>query len=367
MTANPQCSLRSTQYAIASSEFRLPGAGRRVLSALALAAVLLSLAPVRAAEYVQKSGAAELRLEPESPKAKQDDKLFKVENGVVESRLANTLLLTLSVEGTAPLKMAAGDDGALNEQVKALKESGLWFRCEPAGPPQRTAANGHERWQAAIRLSPSPPKDSTMELHPPSLKYTEGFDEERTIEFQPVKVRITTTVASLDVKKELRDITPPEDPPPPLPSWTRWLPWAGVAAAAAGLVAGGWGLRRRFLPTAAPLAPHEWAVRELDRLEAQRLPEAGEAERYHTLLSDVVRVYLERRFTLPASHQTTVEFLETMRRSPQLTPAQQRLLREFLERCDMAKFARVAPPPEECRAVAAMARSFVQESTPAPK
>jgi hypothetical protein len=56
-----------------------------------------------------------------------------------------------------------------------------------------------------------------------------------------------------------------------------------------------------------------------------------------------------------------------MRRSPQLTPPQQGLLREFLERCDMAKFARAAPPPDECRAVAAMARSFVQETTPSPK
>jgi DnaJ-domain-containing protein 1 len=96
------------------------------------------------------------------------------------------------------------------------------------------------------------------------------------------------------------------------------------------------------------------------------LPEAGEVERYHTLTSDVVRAYLERRFSLPASHQTTAEFLDTMRRSPQLKPAQQRLLREFLERCDMAKFARAAPPPEECRQVAEMARCIVRETTPDP-
>src|SRR5262249_43265718 len=112
--------------------------------------------------------------------------------------------------------------------------------------------------------------------------------------------------------------------------------------------------------------PHEWAARELDRIEAQGLPEAGELERYHTLLSDVVRVYLERRFSLPASHQTTAEFLDTMRPAPRPTPAQPGPLRDFLERCDMAKFARAAPTPEECRAVAAMARGFVQETTPAP-
>jgi hypothetical protein len=332
----------------------------------ALAALLLCAATATAAEYVQKQGAGALRLEPENPKVRQSDSLFKVEDGLVESRLANRLLLTLSAEGAAPLKMDGGDDGALDQLVKALKDSGLWYNCEPAGPPTHTAAgDGRERWEAVIRLDPLPPKESTIELRPPPLQYAEGPDGKRgKVEWQPVKLRITTDVASLNVKDELRPITPPEYPPSPPPSWARWLPWAGLAIAVGGLVAGLWGLRRRFAHPAAPLAPHEWAARELDRIEALRLPEAGEAERYHTLLSDVVRAYLERRFDLPASQQTTTEFLETMRRSPQLTPAQQGLLRDFLERCDMAKFARAAPPLDECRAVAAMARSFVQETSP---
>src|SRR5262249_20238867 len=88
----------------------------------------------------------------------------------------------------------------------------------------------------------------------------------------------------------------------------------------------------------------------------------GAAERYHTLLSDVVRGYLEKRFEVLASRQTTPEFLEAMRGSPQLTAPQQDLLREFLRRCDLAKFARANPSPEECRAAAAMARDFVEQT-----
>jgi Domain of unknown function (DUF4381) len=333
---------------------------------LALLVAFLPAAPLSAGEYVQKQGSGVLRLEPDNEKIRKADNLFKVEDGLVEARLSVKLLLTLTIEGNAPLKI---DGGTLAEQVKALEKSGLWFSCKAVGPETRTAAgNGRERWEAAIRLDPLPPKENTIELVPLPVEYTEGSDGKRgKVEWQPIKLRITTDVASLDPKKELRDITPPESPPAPPPSWTRWLPWAGLAAAVAGLVAGGWGLRRRFASPARPLAPHEWAARELAGIEAQHLPEAGETERYHTLLSDVVRAYLERRFNLPASQQTTAEFLETMRRSPQLTPAQQGLLRTFLERCDMAKFARAAPPPEECRAVADMARSFVQETTPRPQ
>jgi hypothetical protein len=336
-----------------------------VLAALALFAILLLGAPLRAGEYVQKQGAGVLRLEPDNPKVRQEDTLFKVEDGLVESRLAVKLLLTLSVEGDAPIKV---EGGALAEQVQALEKSGLWFSCEPAGPETHTpTGNGRERWEAAVRLSPNPPKENTIELRPQPVEFTQGPDGKRDeVKWQPVKLRITTDVAKLD-PKELRDITPPENPPPAPPSWTRWLLiGAGIAAAVAGLVAGGWGLRRRFATPARPPAPHEWAARELDRIDALGLPEAGEIERYHTLTSDVVRAYLERRFSLPASQQTTTEFLETMRRSPQLTPAQQSLLRDFLERCDMAKFARAAPTPQESRAVGGMARSFVQETTPRP-
>ena len=144
----------------------------RSATALALAAALLAPGPLRAAEYVQKQPAGTLRLEPENPAVRQSDSLFKVEDGLVESRLANRLLLTLSVEGAAPLKMDGGDDGALNQLVKALKDSGLWYSCEPAGPPTHTAAgDGRERWVAAVRLSPVPLKESTIELRPPPTEY----------------------------------------------------------------------------------------------------------------------------------------------------------------------------------------------------
>jgi hypothetical protein len=322
-----------------------------------LAVLLLAVPPAPADEVEQRRDGAVLRLQAD-----------KVEDGKVESRLSSVMRLTLTVEGQAPLQVGSGDEEELvKEQVQALRQAGPWFRCEAEGKPERSpTADGRERWQMVVLLNPLPPKEGTLKLQPAAIEFTEGPEKvRRRVTWEPIPVRVTTNVASADLK-ELRDITPPEDIPVK-PSWLRWLPWVGLAVALAGLVAGGWELRRRLAGTAAPLAPHEWAARELRRIEAMELPRQGEVERYHTLLSDVVRGYLEQRFRLPASHQTTVEFLETMRRSPQLSAGQQRLLRDFLERCDMAKFARAAPPPEECRAVADMARAFVQETTPSEK
>jgi hypothetical protein len=321
---------------------------------LVLAVLLLLSGSLRADEYRQEKKGATLVLIAD-----------RVEDGQIESKLSTVMSLTLSVEGKAPLKFTPDDADAAAAQVKALRGSGKWFPggCELVGDPKRTAlSEGRERWEIAIRLDPA--KDGDLELLPAALDYQEA-GEDKHVEWEPIKIRITTTVASSDVKKEQRDITSIEELPART-SWLAYLPWLGLGVAAAGLVAGAWGLRRTLTGKVRTLTAHEWAAREIDRLEALDLPAIGELDRYHTELGDIVRAYLEKRFQLPASHQTTAEFLETMKKSPQLSDGQRQQLRDFLERCDMAKFARAAPPPEECRAVAVAARSFIRETVPKP-
>jgi hypothetical protein len=321
---------------------------------LVLAVLLLLGGSLRSDELRQEKKGATLVLRADH-----------VEDGHVESKLSSEMLLTLSVEGKAPLKFTPDDAGAAATQVKALRDSAKWFPggCELVGNPQRTPlSDDRERWEIAIRLDPLMPKDGELELHPASLDYSEA-GADKHVEWDPIKVRITTTVASTDVKKEQRDITSIEELPARA-TWLAYLPWLGLAVAAAGLVAGAWGLRRNLTRKVRPLTAHEWADSAIDRLEALDLPAIGEVDRYHTELGDIVRAYLEKRFQLPASHQTTAEFLETMKKSPHLSDVQRQQLRDFLERCDMAKFARAAPPPEECRAVAVVARSFIRETVP---
>ncbi|HZT79452.1 MAG TPA: hypothetical protein VFA26_04500, partial [Gemmataceae bacterium] len=208
-------------------------------------------------------------------------------------------------------------------------------------------------------LEPRDRGDQPLALAP--LRYRTGPDGEwATVNWQPVPARVTTEVVAVD-PKEIRPITPPEEVPPAR-SWPGWLIWAGVALAGLGLLAGGWELRRRLAGGAASPPPEKWAARELDRVAALPLNNEDEVARFHTELSDVVRRYLELRFQLRAPRQTTAEFLESMRDAPQLTGEQQALLRDLLERCDLAKFARAAAPPEECQAAAAMARTFVQQT-----
>jgi hypothetical protein len=166
------------------------------------------------------------------------------------------------------------------------------------------------------------------------------------------------------VLQDVRELPPPHVPPPP-PARQWWLLGAGLALGVLILVAAGVAVRhRRSAPS--PLPADQRALRELDRV-AQGVPLPGaDAEAYYTQLSDVVRDYLAERFGLRAPQQTTAEFLRSVQQVRQLSESQQRLLRDFFERCDLAKFARAGSTPEEYVEAVEHARTFVRQTAPLP-
>jgi hypothetical protein len=272
----------------------------------------------------------------------------------LEVRLSGEARLVLQVEGRPPLEV---------EVPEKLTRSEAW-RVHP-GKPAATSplGDGRTRWRQEFDLEPLQKGKHDLALEPLRCREAGGPWQELT--WKPLPVVVTTQVTRADVG-EARDITAIEELPPE-PSWPAWLLVVPAALAGVVLAVVVWLLRRRRLPQALPLTPEQAALCELARAEALPLACPRDVERYHTLLSDVVRRYLERRFHLPASRQTTAEFLEAMGRSPQLGAEPQALLRDFLGRCDLAKFAPVTPPPAECRAAAALARGLVEKPPPEPR
>ena len=71
-------------------------------------------------------------------------------------------------------------------------------------------------------------------------------------------------------------------------------------------------------------------------------------------LCDILREYLEKRFALRASRQTTGEFLASLEQDHDalLTAEQHLFLQEFLYTADMVKFAKQDAAPEQIRLLA---------------
>lgn len=136
-----------------------------------------------------------------------------------------------------------------------------------------------------------------------------------------------------------------------------------AAAVAAFLLAR---FRRRGIAAAPPpRPPHEIAYEELSRLEAMALPAAGRLGEYYMRLSAIIRRYIEGRFGLKAPEMTTEEFLSAAGASGLLDPRARALVGDFLEQCDMVKFARYGPSAEEAGRAFGAAVRFVDETKPA--
>jgi len=132
--------------------------------------------------------------------------------------------------------------------------------------------------------------------------------------------------------EDIRDIRQPRHLPTP-------IPWA--AAAAGVIILGGFGFaawkwlhRRRLLR----LTPQEIALQKLR--EARRLMDPEHAREYCFAVSEIIRDYLQVQFRLHAPRLTTEEFLrELVEVREEMIAAHRSLLGEFLEHCDLAKFA----------------------------
>lgn len=92
-----------------------------------------------------------------------------------------------------------------------------------------------------------------------------------------------------------------------------------------------------------PPTPQELAIKALKALKGEKLSEKGEFKLYYTKLSNILRTFIEREFSLSAPERTTEEFLPEIENNPVFQSAQRKLLREFLQQSDLVKFAKFIP------------------------
>ena len=116
---------------------------------------------------------------------------------------------------------------------------------------------------------------------------------------------------------------------------------------------------------AAPLA-HEIAYKAIEDLRSSGLIKNGLVKEYFFRLSFIVRQYLENRFRLRAAEMTTEEFLAVISRgevtSPLLNQQIKGLLKNFLEKSDMVKFAKYGPTADEILSSLAAAKQLVDQT-----
>jgi hypothetical protein len=108
---------------------------------------------------------------------------------------------------------------------------------------------------------------------------------------------------------------------------------------------------------------YEVALEKLE--EARALIREDNPMPYAVMVSETIRSYLSQRFRSPSTRRTTEEFLRQMESDRASPLAEHReLLREFLQSCDLVKFARYQPRLAELELAHQRARDFVLATKP---
>ncbi|MFH1723520.1 MAG: hypothetical protein ABII00_02745 [Elusimicrobiota bacterium] len=257
--------------------------------------------------------------------------------GAVESPDPLELLAPVESQDTGPFKILAAE----------------------MGPPE--PRGGASTQPLRLRLTAFDIGEQTL----PELRWRlRGPDgAERTLTSPPLRVTLSSPAPGPGDTGDIRDIKGPLVP--------RLWPWALLAALLL-LTAGAAGFRRwrrsrrpveigGFTGPSDTRTPEQIALDELDALLGQGLP----VKEYYDRVSDILRLYIERRCGLLALSMTTHD-LQRRLIAAQIDPEARALTKSLLDRCDLAKFARFIPGEPESRSDCETAKRIVRMLSAAP-
>ncbi len=109
--------------------------------------------------------------------------------------------------------------------------------------------------------------------------------------------------------------------------------------------------------------PHVIALRELDRIKTQKLWQQEKVKQYYSEVSDTIRVYIEKRFDIPAMEFTSAETIGTFRQNKNMADENSLdQLQNILSQADLVKFAKYKPLPDDNNQTLMNAYSFVNQT-----
>lgn len=199
------------------------------------------------------------------------------------------------------------------------------------------------------------------------VKYFKDGDTVATEYFSnPVKLVVSTI--TVDTTQAIKPIKAPISAPY---TFREFLPWllGGIGIIAVALLI--WYFvkfrkKDKKLPWIKPkpkIPAHIQALNDLEKLRLKRLWQTGKVKDYYTQLTDILRIYLQERFSINAMEMVSSEISESLKRKG----LDERLLTKMnslLKDADMVKFAKANPLPSYNDQNHKTAEEFVKQTIP---
>lgn len=108
-------------------------------------------------------------------------------------------------------------------------------------------------------------------------------------------------------------------------------------------------------------APETVAIKGLNKLASQQLPQKGKTKEYYTRLTEILRTYLHKKFDVKTFEKTSVEILDQVE-SSEVLQSFFNVLQSIFNTADYVKFAKVTPTDDEDARCMKEAVDFVNRS-----
>lgn len=204
-----------------------------------------------------------------------------------------------------------------------------------------------------------------------TVAYKTPSGGEKKAQSQPIKINVKPILHTAEEARDIRDIKAPLSIPAK-PYLRNFLVGAGAVVLI--LLAAIYLIRRHFL-TKKRIEPEEWipprpieelAMEDIEALEKSALLSGGKFKEYYTRISEIIRVYLGRRYHVNAIDLTSYELLCILEEK-EIRDEVFKTMEGFFDTCDLVKFAKFKPEEPVHAGIVEKARFIVRETTPAPE
>ena len=89
------------------------------------------------------------------------------------------------------------------------------------------------------------------------------------------------------------------------------------------------------------------ALRDLDKIKQEKYWQKGKIKYYHSIITEVLRMYIENRFDIMAMEKTSGEIISEFTNNKLLDEESFEKLKQILTMADFVKFAKLKPLPDE--------------------
>ena len=205
----------------------------------------------------------------------------------------------------------------------------------------------------------------------PPLLYVTGHD---TIKSQSLTLAVDSI--KVDPNGSIKDFKPIATVPFKLLDWVPdfisdyWWAWlAGLALIAFGIFAYYHWYKKGInplKPVKKRLPPYEEAMLALTTLKGRNLWQNGQEKEYFTGLTDILRVYIDRRFGINAVEMTSSQIMDKIKQNKEAHIANDQL-KDVLEIADFVKFAKMHTLADDNEIAYQRAVNFVKATKPVPQ